>query len=310
MKPLIGLGLFKETDRVTLWGFCEYFKEQNKKRNDRDKRAKLALENKIKELERLYTEPFTGKEAFEKEVLKIKKAYKKEKADKRALIDKLEQLHKDMESFSSKKEFERAVAKVKKGYMISKASWEKKQSDDKPIVFEDFLAENHNPNEFIIDELRLLFEDDIAAAQTKFYGFRWDRMVNKSPDYTGKTFEELDLLAETQDIYCRAVEVQVISKPSTVTSKKGTVYHNIRVEDGNGRQELITVWKDEFARFKDEFSFWESDARLGNLLSIRIQRPTGDFKKYTFQSWSRQFKHLAPKTKDEDGRLMVMRRPI
>lgn len=314
MKPLIGLGLFNESDRVNLWCFCEYFKEQTRRKIDRDKRAQIVLAAKVEELKQLYNEPFTGKEAFENEVIKIKKAYKKENADKKSLIEKLERLHQNREMFAGKDEFEKAVTKIKKGYRSSKANWEKKKFEDKSVTFEDFLAENHHPNEFIKDEWRELYEDDLAAAQNRFYGFRWDRILNKSPDYTGKTFEELDLLAETQDIYCRAVEIQVISKPYQVTSKKGTVYYNLKCEDGNGRQELITVWKDDFLRFKEEFSYWESDSRLGNLLSIKIQRPSGEYKKYkykkySFQSWGRQYKHLAPKIKDEDGRLIVMRRP-
>ena len=271
MKPIIGLGLFSEADRVMLWEFCEYFKVQNKKRLDRDKRAKLSLEKKVKSLEDLY-EDYNNDEVYE-----------------------------------SKAAFEKAISKVKKAYRSARATWFKKKLADKPVNFEDFKQETMR-DELITDELKALYEDDIAAAQNKFYGFRWDRMINKSPDYSGLTFEELDRLAITQDMYCRPVECQIISRPYATTSKKGNTYYNARVEDGNGRQELITVWSDEYERFKDEWMYWESDSRQGNLVRLQIQRPTGDFKKYTFMSWSRQFKHLTPKTKEEDGRLVVMKR--
>ena len=361
MKPIIGLGLFTEADRVTLWEFCEYFKGETKKRIDRDKRALLGLTNKIKELEQLYRVPFTGKEAFEKAVSKVKNAYRGVKVltadgERKRLQDKLAHLHEDyseegmetacvkaeirikkaidniftdeeyikaaacdkqqlilqlqalyvnQESFASKEEFEKVIKTLKNSYRSAKAKWETKKLEDKPIKFEEFKT----TGEWITDEWKELFEDDLASAQNRFYGFRWDRMVNKSPDYTGLTFEALDMLAETQDMFCRPVEVQVIAKPYQTISKKKNVYYNVKLEDGNGRQELVTIWKDEYERFKDEWMYWESDARQGNLLRVQILRPTGDFKKYTFMSWSRQHKHMTPKTKEEDGRLIVMRRP-
>ena len=300
MKPLIGLGLFNEADRISLWCFCEYYKEQTKKRADRDKRALNTLAKKAKELEDLYnTWDFN---------------------------DPLNNPSTD---------FNKAVNKIKNAYRKSKGTWEKKKLEDQPICFDDFLAvmavpyevtttvvtdeegnERHivkkvgfNAEDWIVDELREIYQDDIAAAQNKFYGFRWDRMINESPDYTGRTFENLDLMAETQDVFVGGVEVQVIAKPYQTISKKKTVYYNVKLEDGNGRQELVTVWKDEYERFKDELCYWESDARQGNLLRMKIQRPQGDFKKYTFQSWSRQNKHMTPKTKEEDGRMVVMKRP-
>jgi DNA polymerase III alpha subunit len=307
LKPIIGLGLFQESNRVSLWEFCEYFKEQNKKRVDRDKRAKIGLSAKIKELEQLYIEPFTGKESFEKSINKIKNDYKKTDVQekKNKLIEKLEKTHQDRDLFATQEEFYKIIKKLKNSYRSSKAGWEKKQKDDGEIKYEDF----HSTGSVITDELKKLYQGDIEVAQNKFYGFRWDRMIDKSPDYTGMTFEELDTLAETQDIFCRSCEIQVVEKPHFTKSKKGNIYWNVRCEDGNGRQELVTVWKDDFERFHEEFLFWESDAKQGNLLRIQVQRPTGDFKKYTFKSWGRQFKHLVPKSKDEDGRLVVMGRP-
>jgi len=72
----------------------------------------------------------------------------------------------------------------------------------------------------------------------------------------------------------------------------------------------VTVWEDDFQRFEEEFSFWESESRRGNLLKARLTVPTPPFRNYTFYAPPKHRRHLeVPEDKAADPRLMVMRRP-
>jgi DNA polymerase III alpha subunit len=258
LKPLIGIRAFKDDEPSVLWEFSEYYKDEMKKRDDRDKRYKLGQEKRIAELADVFTW-----ETFDNDV----------------------------------------VLSIKKKYKMAKAKWLEKTSQDKLLTMNGFVPQGKCNPGFDIS--------DTDFCEQKFYGFGWVHMLEKSPDFDRtRTFEILKEKSEKQGTLVSSVQVRIIEKPKTITSKKKNVYYSIRAEDHEWHQETVKIWAEDFERFKEEFSYWENDTRKGNLVEIRLQVPVGNFTTYTFDSWPKQTRaKLCPKKKEDDCRLKVMRRP-
>jgi hypothetical protein len=199
----------------------------------------------------------------------------------------------------------KALWKVLQKYKKSYVDNQKKVAADGPVLLKDF-----SPTGDIESKLKAIYEDDLLASELAYYGFGWNHMLEKSPDYEGGyTFAELGRRAEEQGVLAGMVEVQVIEVPKLKKSKKETNYYVLRVEDNEWQQAGVTVWEDDFQRFEEEFNFWESESRRGNLLKCRLMVPTPPFKNYTFYAPPKHRRHLdIPEDKALDPRLAVMRR--
>jgi hypothetical protein len=185
--------------------------------------------------------------------------------------------------------------KVYNKYQKNVEEISRKQTDDAPINMDDFVCTGK-----IDEDLAKMYADLPQVAEGKYYGFGWDHFMEYSPDYDGgMTFERFE--DESKLVLC--VECQVIKQPEKRTSKSGkTTYYTTLVEDANCNQQMVTIWEEDYLRFKEEFEFWDGERR-GNLVKVRLERPGPGFKSYTFESWPRQMRsRYMPKEKSQDYR--------
>lgn len=306
LKPLVGLKVFGDAERSLLYEFTEYYKDHMKKRVARDQRYEKGQDGKAQELRFVLAEADYG--ASEKDA-ELRQEMEKwlDKEEWTVLADK--------GGFSAADTW-----KILKKYKRSKEGNEKKRDADTTITFESYLKVREEILQIPEGEqkvklpevppvLESIYNEDIQVAEIQYYGFGWDHLLNKCEEATGRTFELFDEKTETQNVIRTAVEIQVIEPPKKRKSKKGTEYWVVVVEDADWRQEKVTVWDEDFARFEDEFLEWE-DSRRGNLLRLRLQRPEPPFPNYTFESPPKALRHkLLPEKKEEDGRLMVLKKP-
>lgn len=140
---------------------------------------------------------------------------------------------------------------------------------------------------------------DESRAQREYYGFEFIHDLQLSPDYSGITFDEYNYLVETENLAIGPIEVKILLIEKKEWKNKKGFHYVLHVEDALGVFGKITVWSDDYERFKEELS-------KNNLIRIRIKPPEG-FSTYTFESFPRNLKHKIP-PKERDYRIIVMRK--
>ena len=307
MKALCAIGVFDDLepdyDREHLRKFHEFYKDYSKKRKDRQKRFGLSMDKKKQELcEMLLLETNTSHPDWENmcdfteeaEALWIKYFVGIEKEvdyKSKGETKKKNVLYTKMLTDLARK---RAVS--------FRNFYEKEREDDEnPVTMDQF-----NPASIKLDEEELavltnemMLDGNITypEAESLYYGFQWTHVLETSPDYAGRTFDVYTNELETSgqvgpvQIFIRAVRKR--------TSKKGTEFFSIDIEDSNAKQMVMNVWMDDYIYYKEELV-------KGAMLSVVVRPPSGGFNTYTFKSIpKRERKNLGPK--EEDYRLVVMR---
>ncbi|RDJ35291.1 MAG: hypothetical protein DWQ19_10780 [Crenarchaeota archaeon] len=277
VKPLIALRLF-DGDPLALYEYYEYYKAENKKFVERTKRYETTRQNLAD----------TACDALKRE---SRDWHILEEIQTEGVFNPLDEDTCDI------------LETVIKKYNRSKNNYENKNFENHIASFEEFAPSGNVP-----DSMKQLLCEVPQVAESEFYGFSWDHLLESSPDYQGGwTFSEFD---EDETKLVRACEVHIVQKPKKKTSKKGTTYYDVIVEDANSRSELVRFWEDDYERFQDELEYWEGDARKGNFVSMRLKKPSFGFRNYTFDAPSKQnrWKEI-PKDKDKDHRMIVLARP-
>jgi len=303
LKPLIALRTFQETDLVKTYSYYEYFKSEKKKNEDmniRFEKTKTKLTEEVRYIlsnncspEDIHPEDFIVR--FLDEIVAF---FHKEK------YEKIESCFEDfVESFELNSDKFKQLLSVVKKYKKSLEANIKKNEENKLISYEDFKSKGCSD-----EEMNDLFNDVIQISEEKFYGFSWDHLLEASPDYTGgHTFADFD---SDETAFVRMCEVHVIEKPKEKKSAKGNPYCISIMEDSNSCPQMVTFWQEDWVRFKEELSFWESDSRKGHFLKIRLKKPDPPFKSYTFDAPFKQFRAKEiPAEKADDARLKIMARP-
>ena len=309
LKPLIALNCFgEEEDRKVLHEFWEYFKHETKKRQDRDKRADKSKLKIVEEMDYvLYKNGGDGSsENFLKEILKS------------GLLDLpkkdffISEFEFENFNFQHLKDDLEDILKIGKKYKRNVESLKKKKDSDLPITLADFMpsGEIDTGSENVYNEL-------LGIAESMYYGFAWQHPIEFSPDYKGgMTFDRFD---EESTLLWAPIECQIVSldkkglpkKESSLQerlSKKGNPYYVFTVQDENFNTRLVTMWEDDFVRFKEEIEHWDGEFRQGNFLRMRINRPDPGFSSHVFQSPTKRNRSELPE-KAADGRLVVMAKP-
>lgn len=282
VKPIVGLRLFKEADPVSLYEFYEYYKNETKKRQDREKRHEVSKQNIAKELRYILQSGTDDNYEVEYAFLEQWMA-------------------------GEEKEFQHGVDawRVVKKYKRCVETYRNKVEADSPV---DIM--NFKPTGSISDDkLQAIYEADISEAERTWYGFGWLHILLKSPDYKGgRTFTDYRRgLEEIGEV--GPVEAWIVEKPKKVQKEGKKAYYTLKLQDENDVVEYVTVWGDDYERFKEEFEFWESETGKGNLISIRLSPPKPPYKRLSFESFTWQ-QRLKPYIKKQDCRLMVLARPI
>lgn len=262
LKPLIASQCFKENTPINLLKFSEYYKSYIKKRMDSKTRYEKNNKKNKEELIRLINIAENSNEIKEK--IASNKLSKFTFCFKETTCQEIKNRYKDLEI--ENKNAWKLICKILNKINSSYKRYKEKEKQEKPSLenfdFDSFKIDSKVEKEFL----------DICSAEKKFYGFGWNFKIESSPDYKGGfTFDKL-LESEAE---CMPVEAEVIS----VIKKKGkkTEYYQLKIEDANGDEGLVNIWKDDFETHKEEL-------KQGNLIRIRLNPPTNGFKTYTLQN--------------------------
>jgi DNA polymerase III alpha subunit len=289
IKPLLTLGVFGDDNLVKLYKYYEDFKSAKKSRNDRVKR----FDNKQKKYNEELKELLTGHEKLatwdEDNIIKweqfdndevVEEVCRKPGPDFGKVVQKKFNLYKKLKSLWNRrfKGIERHIEK-------------EKECDESPFTLGRYdveLSEVYVPKEM------LDYFENRESAEEKFLGFRWDHPLLKSPNFTNKTFAAIRQEMEEVDVISTPIEILVVDwNLREWKNKKGHNYM-VFVEDANGEKQKITVWPDDWERFKNEF-------KQGALLRMKVNPPTKFG--YTLSSVPKYKRHLLP-PKDKDFRVV------
>jgi len=286
LKPLLSSRCFKENTPINLFRFAEYYKNTIKKREDSKKRYEKNNKKNKEELIRLIDVAENSEEIKEK-------IQKKEIQDfnfsfKETSCQQIKERYKNLEIEG--KNAWKIICKILNKINSAYKRYKEKEKSEKPSL-ENFDFESHKADAKIEKEL-----SDIYEAEKKYYGFGWDFKIEKSPDYKGGF--TLDKFIESESI-CLPVEAEIIS----INKKKGkkTEYYQVKIEDSNGDEALVNVWKDDFETHIE-------DLKQGNLIRIRLNPPTNGFKTYTLENIGpKNYFNKIKINKNDDYRIVVLR---
>lgn len=304
IKALTALGCFEESyDRATLRKFADFYKDQARKRRERQKRFDLAMDKKLEELKELllseikeddpdfevmsdFTEDAMAKwkerfsEVMRSTEYKSKGQLKQKDVSLCSLLEKLADRRE-----SSRKNFEE----------------KEREAEEEPITLDSFnpsiieLEEKELP--LFTDERRLGGEIGYPAAERQYYGFEWIHVLETSPDYTGDTLDRFLMICEEEKRNSGRVEV-LIRAVRRRESKKGTEFYSVDIEDANGKNMSVNVWMDDYLRFRDKLV-------AGNMVKMRVRPPSGGFNTLTFESVPKHMRSKLPPAEDDERCLLM-----
>ena len=283
VEPLIYLGAFKESPASILLEFYEEYKSWQKSVKDKQKR-----QSKRKD-----------------ELIENFKSIIRQDKDLDSLLshDNLMNLYENFEKFDESclcEEFDKDnFHQILKKYWRSVSSYEQKSD----LIEENFISLKNweSKGKYAPDSIPDKFE-----LEKKYYGFSWQHPLEKSPDYLGE--HSFNKFKDDETILNSGVECLIVKRPEEKISKNNHKYYYVLVEDEDWNIEVVTFWKEDYNRFKEEIEYWDEDQKRGHLLQIRVTRPGKGFKSYTFESPKKQERYKIPE-KEQDYRLQIMRPP-
>lgn len=310
IKALVALGVFDnlepDYERKDLRLFHEFAKDKITKRKQRQQRFEASMIKKDEELRDLVlteikeTDPdFEALCKFEDETdlwekrlgHVMKEIPYKYKGEERTREVSLAKLCGDLA--------------IKRSTSINRFKENEKDDEDNPISMNDF-----NPSgiklddveiEFLEDSMDLNGEKSYPKAESFYYGFQWNHILETCTNYEGLTIDMfLEENDSMQEQLCAPIEIK-INAILKRTSKSGVIFYSVDFEDANNRQAKINIFSDDYTR-------WSHLLKKGALLKIRMKPPSGGFHTFSFDSVPRhQRRHLPPV--EEDYRIIEMKLP-
>lgn len=262
LKPLLASRCFEEDTPINLLKFAEYYKMYTKKKADSKSRYEKNNKKNKEELIRLINlaeqNPEIKLKISSGELSEFNFSFK-------------ETTCQDIKSRYSNLEIDgknawKIICKVLNKINSSYKRYKEKEKQDKPCL-EGFDFNSQKIDEKIEKEFSNIYD-----VEKKFYGFGWEFKVENSPDYKGGFTLEKLLESEAN---CMPVEAEILG----VVKKKGkkTEYYQVKIEDANGDEAIVNIWKDDFLTHQE-------DLKQGNLIRIRLNPPTNGFKTYTLEN--------------------------
>ena len=288
IKPLLGLRLF-EGDPIYFYKYCKWYKEICKRKEDRRKRIEKRCAELTNDLKNLLPPSLHEELAvFTSEVLSKTKYILESRwplGECPELDERINDLYDDI--LDLHKQYHRSINNYNKKLEVGLSLYEEGEFD---------------PNQIEIDEKLVEIYNSLEKSEMTYYGFLWTHPLEKSPDYTGLTFELHR--SQTKSNAANAVECRINSVEKKI-SKKNTEYYSLQLEDAYGEMQNVQIWLGEWERFGEDFI---KEA----LIRIRLRLPNGGFKSYTMESWPKWPKHkdLTPKRKIDDCRVVVLRKGL
>lgn len=269
LRALIPLGLFKESSPIVLYKFWMTYSDYTKKKKDKKKRFDISYAKFLQQVQDLLPENFRTIEKIDIDLVNEIAGFDN------SLAKKIDDIRK------------KAAASVARNVASAIQPTKLAEFDHNKIVIED-------------KELLTLLED-VTLAQKTYFGFVWDNPLRISPEYKpNKNFAEFNILCEN-GVGMAAVMCQIVeAKVKKFKNNKGQ-FLSMTVMDDNFELGRITMWDDDYQRFKDEL-------KEGNIISIQITPPSNGFSSYTFFSPPRHERFKLPKDKSKDLRLCILRK--
>ena len=304
LKALVALGVFDEQyDRVTLRKFTEFYKDKISKRKQRQQRYEASMAKKVddlkaKLLEQIHeTDPdlpalcqFTPEaealweKRFSTTMIDVPYKYRGEERIRQVPFSKI------LSDMARKRDSS-----------IENYEGKEVDADENPTSIDKFDKRKillDIEEEAILTSERWLNDDrSFPEAEKLYYGFEWVHELETCPDYKGNTFDRF--FEELGDSPVWSVEVRVILVTKRV-SKSGVEFWSVKIEDANGKEMVVNIWKDDMTRWQDEIV-------KGALVRMRVRPPSGGFNTLTFESCPRHLKAKTYPTKEDDNRVWVLK---
>lgn len=299
IKPLLGLRVFKDASPIDLYKYYEWFKKTRKSLVDRKKRLEKRCEELTVALKECLPPSLHKLAVFTPEALSkichmLQTGDGWPEGECPALDHQIQWTDEDGMVYCLYED----IAEIHKQYHRSVDNYNKKVEigGDTPDR-EDFRPEEIE----LSDELTRIY-NSLEESETAYYGFLWTHPLERSPDYEGgMTFEDHRADAEKHPV--NPVEVRIKQVEKKIAKNKKTEYYLLQLEDACGELQQCQVWMDDWERFGE-------DLQEGALVRMKVKAPDGGFRRYTMESFPRNKKHLTPKRKADDIRVVVMRRGV
>jgi DNA polymerase III alpha subunit len=302
IKALVSLNAFRDDNRLKLFKFAEHWKDWHKKQHSSKKRfgetlihCGESLKDLLAEYRDVVSDPidYSRMGEFDEHAYELWEKY----------FSHIE----EEQPFNYKGEVRtRTITVLKKFQEIRRRrenSITGRATKDNDVVKDGIptLArfDLHRNRVKVDPDVEQLMSGDTREAEKVYYGYQWIHKLEKSPDYQRYTIDSLTFEKDEPEF----IEVMLQRVEQCKSKKSDTIYYVLHVEDANGREIMITMWEDDYARFQD-------DLKPENLLRISVKPPEGNWAKWSFKSVPRHLRRTLARHKDDDDRLYVMREPI
>lgn len=285
VEPLVNLSVFKDAPPNVLMEFYEDYKKWTKGNTDKEKRNQKRRDDLLESMRGMIRRKAKEDALTHEFVMSLN-----ESEDHSALDGLLSDDFASSDFMGVVKKYARSVLNFEHKSDILKRN---------SISFENWSSEGRYP----ADKWPSSFE-----VERRHYGFSWDHPIQKSPDYVGG--HSFNIFKEDETNMVAGVEVMVVKKCQEKMSKNNKRYYYLVVEDEDWNVEVVTVWAEDYDRFKEELEYWDEQKSRGHFLRLRVARPGAGFKSYTFESPPKRIRYkVVPADKNMDARLQVMRDP-
>jgi DNA polymerase III alpha subunit len=306
VKALTALGVFEDNyDRVVIRKFADWYKKQSSSRKDRYKRFQKSLETKDIELKELLTEEMNVNDPdFNKACQFTDDALELWEQRFAGLVRQVAYTYKG-EQRLREVTFIKQLQNLYNKRKSSIENFERKEREDDEFIMS---IDNFNPNtislnedeeKILTDELVIDGKKSYPLAESMYYGFKWMHILETCPKYRGFTFDNyFDEVENNKNLSAGPIDIEIINVRKR-KSKKDVEFYSLDVEDANSKRMVVNVWKEDYTRFKEEFI-------VGNLLTIKVNPPSGGFNTFTFSSYPKNQRKNIPE-KQDDGRVSVIK---
>jgi DNA polymerase III alpha subunit len=150
----------------------------------------------------------------------------------------------------------------------------------------DMFAETPTLSNFDPDSIKIKIKEDYMevikdqtgeTAEIEYYGYVWQHPIEKIPGYQGQTFDDF---IDSEE---KTGEVEALVTSVKKARGKQVDYYSIQLEDASGRKRKMTVWNDEYERFKDAL-------REHNVVRLTVDAPKPPYPTFQlqqFRTWRR-----------------------
>lgn len=282
VKPLISLRVFKEASPAVLYKFWLAYSEYRKSIKDKEKRLETNLQALLVDfvsiLPDFMRKALQDKQKISAEILQVAIDFVSARniENKDLVMKNLNALDKKLKGTFTR--YSTSISKLGKP-SLSNFDDSKIEIDDKKIL------------PFLVDK---------DAADFAFYGFIWDNPVRKLSTYkpnfnfSNAKYKQNN---EPQEFYAVIGQIVDAAKKS-FKSGKGS-FMNVILMDDNFETSKITFWQEDMERFSEEL-------KVGNLVSIQVVPANNGFPGYTFYAPPKHKRHVLPKQKSLDYRLILL----